>query len=353
MRLEEHEVAPMLTFPQAFAPTKEVVESAFKQIRRAGVARNVTAQFAISLIGANHHRKRVPAHKGANSLFNREIARKRALLLHRHRVDIRRVEVRLPADAMAPRKDYKLMQQVARALGALGGQQRNEGIVPLCGFDGVRIQCVWRIEHCRGVKDVHDHNFRPANKTYGAFNVILMQQASTICFIYLNLKHMKLDQVDLRILRELQADGSLSNVALARRVHLSPSPCLARVKALEATGVISRYVALVSAASLGLGLNVFISISLKAQNKEALADFEHRIAEQDEVMECYLMTGDSDYLIRVAVADMAALERFILEQLSSIPGIEKIRSSFALKQVRYKTALPLPAILQPALSARG
>ena len=155
-------------------------------------------------------------------------------------------------------------------------------------------------------------------------------------------KHMKLDAVDLRILGELQADGSLSNVELARRVHLSPSPCLARVKALEAAGVISRYVALANAAALGLGLNVFISISLKAQNKEALADFERRIAEQDEVMECYLMTGDSDYLIRVAVADMGALERFILEQLSPIPGIEKIRSSFALKQVRYKTALPLP-----------
>ena len=155
---------------------------------------------------------------------------------------------------------------------------------------------------------------------------------------------MKLDAVDLRILHELQADGSLSNVELARRVHLSPSPCLARVKALETAGVISRYVALANAAALGLGLNVFISISLKAQNKAALADFEHRIAEQDEVMECYLMTGDSDYLIRVAVADMAALERFILEQLSPIPGIEKIRSSFALKQVRYKTALPLPAL---------
>jgi len=155
---------------------------------------------------------------------------------------------------------------------------------------------------------------------------------------------MKLDTVDLRILHELQADGSLSNVELARRVHLSPSPCLARVKALETAGVISRYVALANAAALGLGLNVFISISLKAQNKAALADFERRIAEQDEVMECYLMTGDSDYLIRVAVADMAALERFILEQLSPIPGIEKIRSSFALKQVRYKTALPLSAL---------
>lgn len=155
---------------------------------------------------------------------------------------------------------------------------------------------------------------------------------------------MKLDGVDLRILRELQDDGSLSNVDLARRVHLSPSPCLSRVKALESAGVISRYVALASAAALGLGLNVFISISLKAQNKDALADFERRISEQDEVMECYLMTGDSDYLIRVALVDMAALERFILEQLSPIPGIEKIRSSFALKQVRYKTALPLPAL---------
>mgnify|MGYP003620434255 CR=1 FL=1 len=155
---------------------------------------------------------------------------------------------------------------------------------------------------------------------------------------------MKLDSIDLRILGELQVDGSLSNVELARRVHLSPSPCLARVKALEGAGVISRYVALASAAALGLGLNVFISISLRAQNKEALAEFERRIAEHDEVMECYLMTGDSDYLIRVAVADMGALERFILEQLSSIPGIEKIRSSFALKQVRYKTALPLPVL---------
>ena len=153
---------------------------------------------------------------------------------------------------------------------------------------------------------------------------------------------MQLDAIDLRILAELQQDGSLTNVELARRVHLSPSPCLARVKALETAGVIERYVALASAKQLGLGLNVFINISLKTQSKEALAEFERRIAEHDEVMECYLMTGDSDYLIRVAVPDIAALERFILEQLTPIAGIEKIRSSFALKQVRYKTALPLP-----------
>jgi len=152
---------------------------------------------------------------------------------------------------------------------------------------------------------------------------------------------MKLDKTDLRIIDQLQKNGALSNVELARRVHLSPSPCLARVKALEAGGVIDRYVAIASAAALGLGMTVFISISLRSQNKESLGEFERRVVEHDEVMECYLMTGDSDYLIRVAVADMGALEKFILEQLTPIPGIDKIRSSFALKQVRYKTALPL------------
>lgn len=151
-----------------------------------------------------------------------------------------------------------------------------------------------------------------------------------------------LDSVDLRIIHALQKDGGLTNVELARQVHLSPSPCLARVKALKQQGVIERYVALVSAAALGIGLNVFISISLRSQSKAALAEFEKAIAEHDEVMECYLMSGDSDYLIRVAITDIAALEKFIVEQLTPITGIEKIRSSFALKQVRYKTALPLP-----------
>jgi len=153
---------------------------------------------------------------------------------------------------------------------------------------------------------------------------------------------MKIDTIDIRILNELQNDSSHSNVELAKRVHLSPSPCLMRVKALKDKGVIRNYVALADPKALGLGLNVFISISLKEQSKEALAQFERCISEHDEVMECYLMTGDSDYLIRVAVADMGALEKFILEQLTPISGIEKIRSSFALKQVRYKTALPLP-----------
>jgi len=158
---------------------------------------------------------------------------------------------------------------------------------------------------------------------------------------------MKLDAIDRHILRELQKDSAITNVELARRVHLSPSPCLTRVKALEAAGVITRYVALADPKQLGLGLNVFVSISLKEQSRDALAEFERRVSEHEEVMECYLMTGDSDYLIRVAVADMAALERFILNQLTPIPGVEKIRSSFALKQVRYKTALPVPVPAAP------
>ena len=153
---------------------------------------------------------------------------------------------------------------------------------------------------------------------------------------------MRLDAIDLRILDELQQDGSLSNVELARRVHLSPSPCLTRVKALEAAGVLQRYVALVNPRTLGLGLNVFISISLKEQSKQALAAFEERIAEHEEVMECYLMTGDADYLLRVLVKDVQALERFIVDFLSRVPGVGNIQSSFALKQVKYKTALPLP-----------
>lgn len=152
---------------------------------------------------------------------------------------------------------------------------------------------------------------------------------------------MNLDDTDRRILEALQVDASLSNVELARRVHLSPSPCLARVRALEASGLIRQYVALLDPKQLGLHLNVFISISLRQQSRQALQAFEDAVCAREEVMECYLMTGDADYLIRVAVPDMPALESFILEHLSPIAEVEKIRSSFALKQVRYKTALPL------------
>lgn len=151
------------------------------------------------------------------------------------------------------------------------------------------------------------------------------------------------DGTDTRILRELQENARLTNVELAQRVHLSPSPCLARVRTLEAEGIISRYVTLLDPAKLGIDLSVFIQIRLERQVEQALEQFEAAMSRTPEVMECYLMTGDSDYLIRVVVEDVRALERFILDGLAKIPGVANIRSSIAIKQVKYKTALPLAA----------
>ncbi len=155
--------------------------------------------------------------------------------------------------------------------------------------------------------------------------------------------HRPLDPIDLRILECLQSAAKLTNVELAERVHLSPSPCLARVKALERDGVIQRYVTLVDPRALGLNVSVFIQVSLEKQARDALERFESSIREMPEVLECYLMTGDADYLLRVVVPDVQALERLIVDRLTRIPGIANIRSSFALKQVKYETALPLPA----------
>ncbi len=151
-----------------------------------------------------------------------------------------------------------------------------------------------------------------------------------------------LDATDLKILRQLQRDASLTNVELASAVSLSPSPTLSRVKRLEGEGVISRYVALVDPHALGLKVNVFVRVSLEKQEAAALEKFEQAVSHFDEVMEVYLMTGDEDYLLRIVVPDIQALERFILDNLTRIPGIKNIKSSFALKQVKYKTALPVP-----------
>jgi Lrp/AsnC family leucine-responsive transcriptional regulator len=150
-----------------------------------------------------------------------------------------------------------------------------------------------------------------------------------------------LDATDARILDALQADAKLTNVELAARVHLSPSPCLARVRRLEEAGLIGKYVALLDPLKLGLSVSVFIQIRLEKQVERALEVFEAAIGKYPEVMECYLMTGDADYLIRVVVPDVPALERFIVDELSKIPGVANIRSSFALKQVKYKTVLPI------------
>lgn len=152
----------------------------------------------------------------------------------------------------------------------------------------------------------------------------------------------RLDKTDIRILNHLQENAKVTNSDLAQAVNLSTTPCFNRVKAMEELGLIRQQVTLLDPAMLGLHVNVFIHVSLEKQVEGALQRFESAISERPEVMECYLMTGDADYLLRVLVPDIQALERFILNHLTRISGVANIRSSFALKQVRYKTALPLP-----------
>jgi len=154
---------------------------------------------------------------------------------------------------------------------------------------------------------------------------------------------MTLDRIDYRILHYLQNDARMPNTLLAEAVGLSPSPCLRRVKALEAQGVIKRYVGIVDAHAVGLPINAFVSVSLRSQEKTTLEKFQTRITTYPEVMECYLMTGTSDYLLRVVMPDLESYERFLVEKLTKIAGIANIQTSFALKPIVQRTELPLQA----------
>lgn len=150
-----------------------------------------------------------------------------------------------------------------------------------------------------------------------------------------------IDATDARILNALQRDAKLTNVELSERVGLSPSPCLARVKALSHDGIIKKHVTLLDAEALGLNLNVFIQVSLTEQTENVMSEFAKSVRAWSEVLECHLMTGDSDYLLRVVVADVKDLRAFILDRLTPLKGVAHIRSSISLEQVKYETALPV------------
>ncbi|MBM4205399.1 MAG: Lrp/AsnC family transcriptional regulator [Gammaproteobacteria bacterium] len=151
-----------------------------------------------------------------------------------------------------------------------------------------------------------------------------------------------LDHTDREILHHLQQDGRLTNAELAERVHLSPSPCLRRVRHLESEGIIRSYATLLDPRKVGLPISVFVNVSLRSQGREAIQDFEAHIQTCPEVMECYLMTGTSDYLLRVVVPDLDAYEVFLSSKLTTIGAVANIQSSFSLKQVVYRTELPIP-----------
>jgi Lrp/AsnC family transcriptional regulator, leucine-responsive regulatory protein len=153
---------------------------------------------------------------------------------------------------------------------------------------------------------------------------------------------MEFDSFDRKILATLQEDARISMVDLSNKIGLSETPCARRVKRLEGEGVIERYVALLNAETLGLGLNVFIDVRLERQTLETVTAFESAIKLLPEVTECYLVTGEYDYLLHIRVSDVSSLKDFVRDRLTNISGIKETHSSIALQSVKQTAALPVP-----------
>jgi Lrp/AsnC family leucine-responsive transcriptional regulator len=151
-----------------------------------------------------------------------------------------------------------------------------------------------------------------------------------------------LDRVDSKILQLLSQDGRISWRDLAERVGLSLTPTLRRVRRLEEEGLISGYSARIDEQRLGFGITMYVLVTLERQTEETLKVFERRIADVPEVMSCYLMTGDADYILRIVVSDLQSYQRFMLDVLTRIPGVSRIQSSLAIKPVFQRAAPPIP-----------
>jgi len=151
---------------------------------------------------------------------------------------------------------------------------------------------------------------------------------------------MKLDALDRKIVAILQQEGRIRTIELAERVGLSPTPCARRIVRLEEEGVITGYTATVDQDKMGLPISIFVSVELENQGAEALQRFEKDVVSFEEVMECFIMTGSQDFLMRVVAADLASYERFLQEKLTRVPGIRMIRSRFALRRLVNRNRLP-------------
>lgn len=150
-----------------------------------------------------------------------------------------------------------------------------------------------------------------------------------------------MDNIDRRILSELQDNADLPMQELGDRVRLSHTPCWRRVKRLEERGIVKRRVALLDAEQLDLAVNVFVNVSLRRHQENALNRFETAVQDVPEVVECYSVSGETDFLLRVVVADVTAYERLVKATLVHLPEVGNLTSTFALRQVKYTTALPL------------
>lgn len=153
---------------------------------------------------------------------------------------------------------------------------------------------------------------------------------------------LKLDRIDRRILDQIQRHGDISNLELADKVGLSPSPCSRRVKALQEAGLILRTVTLLDAKALGLSLTAMISISMDRHTPDRFEAFESAVSTYEEVLECYLITGQSaDYVLKVVVKDMESYQHFLLGKLTKLKGVSGVHSSFVMRKVVDRTELPL------------
>lgn len=153
---------------------------------------------------------------------------------------------------------------------------------------------------------------------------------------------MKLDAIDRKIVAILQEEGRIRTIDLAERIGLSPTPCARRIVRLEEEGVITGYTATVNQDKMGLPISIFVSVELENQGAEALQRFEKEVVSFEEVMECFIMTGSQDFLMRVVAADLASYEKFLQEKLTRVPGIRMIRSRFALRRIVKRSRLPNP-----------
>jgi Lrp/AsnC family leucine-responsive transcriptional regulator len=151
----------------------------------------------------------------------------------------------------------------------------------------------------------------------------------------------ELDEIDRKILRALQADAKITVGELGERVGLSPSPCARRVRILEGAGIIKGYTAIVDQKKVGLPISAFASIKLERQREEDLDRFAEAVSRWPEVVDCYLMTGQRDYLMRIVAADLEAYERFLKDKLTRLDNVASIETSFALGQVKRSEVLPI------------
>ncbi len=154
-------------------------------------------------------------------------------------------------------------------------------------------------------------------------------------------KHPRLDRTDIKILELLQQDARISNLDLARQVGLSPSPCHRRVKMIEDAGLVKRYVTLLDRVAVGLALTAFVEVALGHKDAKTRAAFQQIAEELPEIMECHIMTGESDYMLRIAAKDIESFRSLMMNKILAMPGVDRTRTNISLGEVKYTTSLPL------------